>query len=288
MSTKPNDYRSHTRLRVRWSEIDAQNIAFNAHYLTWADCAVTEYWRALALPYAATMQALGGDVYLKKASVEYHASARLDDVLDVGMRCAHIGTSSMRFDCGIFRDGTLLAAVELIYVFADPTTQTKRVVPPAMRALFEHHEAGGEMVELRVGTWAELGAAATPLRTAVFVQEQGVPPEIEMDALDAVAVHAVALNRLGLCVATGRLLPAEHGEGRIGRMAVDRALRGQRWGRLLLDALVQAARARGDTSVLLHAQCHAEGFYRRAGFVPEGEVFEEAGIAHVGMRKILP
>ncbi|QXL83170.1 YbgC/FadM family acyl-CoA thioesterase [Comamonas sp. NLF-1-9] len=284
---KPRDYRCHLRLRVRWSEIDAQAIVFNAHYLTYADCAITEYWRALALPYESTMRALGGEVYLKKASVQYHASARLDDVLDIGMRCARVGTSSMVFDCGIFRADALLASVELVYVFADPATQSKRAVPPALRALFEDYEAGGEMVRLRVGSWAELGAAATPLRTSVFVQEQGVAPEIEMDALDAQALHAVATNRLGHAVATGRLLPAEAGEGRIGRMAVERTLRGQRYGRLLLDALVQAARERGDASVLLHAQCHARGFYERAGFTPEGEVFEEAGIAHVAMRRHL-
>lgn len=283
----PRDYRCHLRLRVRWAEIDAQNIVFNAHYLTYADCAVTEYWRALALPYAQTMQALGGDVYLKKASVEYHASARLDDMLDIGMRCARIGTSSMVFECGIFREQELLATVELVYVFADPATQTKRDVPPQLRAAMGDYEAGAAMASMRVGSWAELGSAATPLRTAVFVHEQHVPPEIEMDELDAIAVHAVATNRLGVAIATGRLLPAENGEGRIGRMAVDRSQRGQHWGRLLLDALVQAARERGDTSVLLHAQCHAEGFYRRAGFVPEGEVFEEAGIAHIGMRQRL-
>lgn len=282
-----SNYRCHLRLRVRWAEIDAQKIVFNAHYLTYADCAVTEYWRALALPYEETMQQLGGDVFLKKASVEYHASARLDDVLDVGMRCARIGTTSMVFDCGIFRGSERLVSVELVYVFADPATQSKRDVPPALRAVIERFEAGGEMVERRTGGWTELAALATPLRTAVFVHEQGVPPEIELDELDAVSVHAVAINRLGVAVATGRLLPAEHGEGRIGRMAVARPLRGQRWGRLLLDTLVQAARERGDASVLLHAQCHAEGFYRRAGFVPEGEVFEEAGIAHITMRQRL-
>ncbi len=281
------DFHCFVRLRVRWSEIDQQKIVFNAHYLTYADCAVTEYWRALALPYEATMHGLGGDVFLKKASVEYHASARLDDLLDVGMRCARIGTSSMVFECGIFCADRLLVAVELVYVFADAATQTKRAVPAALRAVIEHFEAGGEMVELRLGDWAALGPQATPLRAAVFVQEQGVPPEIELDALDAASLHAVAVNRLGRPVATGRLLPAEGGEGRIGRMAVDRALRGQRWGRMLLDALVQAARERGDAAVALHAQCHAEGFYRRAGFTVAGEPFEEAGIAHVEMRRTL-
>ncbi|ODS93916.1 MAG: 4-hydroxybenzoyl-CoA thioesterase [Comamonas sp. SCN 65-56] len=286
MST-PRDFRCHLRLRVRWSEIDQQRIVFNAHYLTYADCAMTEYWRALGLPYEATMHALGGDVYLKKASVEYHASALLDDIIDVGMRCVRIGASSMVFECGIFRTDVPLVSVELVYVFADPATQTKKDVPSALRAVIESFEAGSEMAELRVGSWQELGAAATPLRTAVFVQEQGVAPEVEMDALDRLAVHAVAFNRLGAAVATGRLLPAQDGEARIGRMAVSRTLRGQRWGRLLLEALVRAAQERGDASVLLHAQCHAEGFYQRAGFVAEGDVFDEAGMAHIAMRKML-
>lgn len=279
-------FRCFHRLRVRWSEVDVQKIVFNAHYLTYADCAVADYWRALALPYETSMQLLGGDVYLKKASVEYHASARLEDLLDIGIRCARVGTSSMVFELGMFCGDRLLVSVELVYVFADPQTQTKREVPPALRAVFAHYESGGDMLELRCGDWTTLARDATVLRSAVFIDEQGVAPEIELDALDAVALHAVAYNRLGLAVATGRLLPAEAGVARIGRMAVDRMLRGQRWGRQLLDALVQAARARGDAAVLLHAQCHAQGFYQRAGFVPEGAVFEEAGIPHITMRSV--
>lgn len=282
-----SDFRCFHRLRVRWSEVDIQKIVFNAHYLTYADCAMTEYWRALALPYETGMQALGGEVYLKKASVEYHASARLDDLLDVGMRCARVGTTSLVFEASMFSGDRLLVTVELVYVFADPATQTKRAVPPALRAMIEHFEAGGEMVELRVGDWATLGRDATALRTAVFVQEQGIAPEIELDALDATAVHAVAYNRLGLPVATGRLLQDAPGEARIGRMAVDRVLRGQRWGRMVLDALVQAASARGDAQVTLHAQCSAEAFYRRAGFEAAGQPYEEAGIAHITMRRSL-
>ena len=282
-----SDFRCFHRLRVRWSEVDIQKIVFNAHYLTYADCAMTEYWRALALPYETGMQALGGEVYLKKASVEYHASARLDDLLDVGMRCARVGTTSLVFEASMFAGDRLLVTVELVYVFADPATQTKRAVPPALRAMIDHYEAGGEMVELRVGDWATLGRDATALRTAVFVQEQGIAPEIELDALDATAVHAVAYNRLGLPVATGRLLQDAPGQARIGRMAVDRVLRGQRWGRMVLDALVQAARARGDVQVTLHAQCSAEAFYRRAGFEAVGQPYEEAGIAHITMRRSL-
>lgn len=281
------DFRCRLRLRVRWSEVDPQKIVFNAHYLTYADCAMAEYWRALALPYEPSMQALGGEVYLKKADVEYHASARLDDMLDVGLRCACIGNSSLNFECGIFAADRLLVTVRLLYVFADPATQTKRSVPPALRAIIDHFEAGGQMAELRCGDWATLERDASALRMAVFVQEQGIAADIEIDEHDAQALHAVAYNRLGLPLATGRLLPERGGVARIGRMAVERSMRGEGWGRAVLDALVQAAHSRGDAAVELHAQRSAEAFYRKAGFAPEGEPFEEAGIAHIAMRRAL-
>lgn len=136
---------------------------------------------------------------------------------------------------------------------------------------------------LRLGDWATLGAEATTLRMAVFVQEQGIPAELEVDEMDALALHAVAYGPHGQAVATGRLLPAEAGQARVGRMAVARTLRGQGWGRVVLDALVQAARARGDREVLLHAQSSAAAFYRRAGFVAQGEPFDEVGIVHITM-----
>ena len=281
------DFRCFHRLRVRWAEVDIQKIVFNAHYLTYADCAMTDYWRALALPYESGMQALGGEVYLKKASVEYHASARLDDLLDVGMRCARVGHTSLLFECAMFAGDRLLATVELVYVFADPATQTKRPVPPALRAMIEHFEAGGEMVELRVGDWATLGAEAGAIRKTVFVDEQGIPAALEYDAADAGCVHAVARNRLGLALATGRLLPSQAGTAKIGRMAVLASQRGSGVGRQVLDALMAAAKARGDASVLLHAQASAAPFYLRAGYQPEGAPFEEAGIPHLAMRKAL-
>ena len=92
--------------------------------------------------------------------------------------------------------------------------------------------------------------------------------------------------RLGIPVATGRLLQHAPSIGRIGRMAVNRGLRGSRFGKDVLMGLVDAARQRGDTEVLLHAQCSAEGFYTRLGFVARGAVFEEAGIQHIEM--VLP
>ena len=281
------NFRCMHRLRVRWAEVDMQKIVFNAHYLMYIDTAMSEYWRALALPYEASMHILGGEMYVKKATVEYHASAKLDDTLDVGMRCARIGNSSCLFEAAIFCGDRLLVTGELVYVFADPATQTSTPVPAALRAMLEGYEAGAEMVEVRTGDWNALGRDAARLRTAVFVREQGIPADVEADALDASARHAVLYNRLGQPVATGRLLQQAPGVSRIGRMAVDRSVRGAQWGRVLLAALVDAARARGDTQVQLHAQCSAQGFYERAGFTVAGAPYEEAGLAHVLMTQAL-
>ena len=281
------NFRCMHRLRVRWAEVDMQKIVFNAHYLMYIDTAMSEYWRALALPYEASMHILGGEMYVKKATVEYHASAKLDDTLDVGMRCARIGNSSCVFEAAIFCGDRLLVTGELVYVFADPATQTSTPVPAALRAMLEGFEAGAEMVEVRTGDWNTLGRDAARLRTAVFVREQGIPADVEADALDASARHAVLYNRLGQPVATGRLLQQAPGVSRIGRMAVDRSVRGAQWGRVLLAALVDAARARGDTQVQLHAQCSAQGFYERAGFTVAGAPYEEAGLAHVLMTQAL-
>jgi YbgC/YbaW family acyl-CoA thioester hydrolase len=280
-----SDFRCFHCLRVRWAEVDMQKIVFNGHYLMYIDTAMSDYWRALALPYEASMQALGGDMYVKKATLEYHASARLDDTLDVGLRCARVGNSSSLFQAGIFSGDQLLVSGELVYVFADPATQTSRPVPDSLRSIFEGFEAGAAMAEVRTGDWNTLGRDAGRLRTAVFVREQGIPADIEADALDASARHAVLYNRLGMPVATGRLLQEAAGVGRIGRMAVDRSVRGAQWGQQLLEALVAAARARGDGEVRLHAQRSAEGFYRRAGFAVVGEPWEEAGIAHIAMAR---
>jgi YbgC/YbaW family acyl-CoA thioester hydrolase len=279
------DFRCFHRLRVRWAEVDMQKIVFNGHYLMYIDNAMSEYWRALGLPYDASMHALQGEMFVKKASLEYHASARMDDTLDVGMRCARVGNSSCVFEAGIFSGERLLVSGELVYVFADPVAQKSRPVPQALRDIITAFEAGEDTAEVKTGDWNALGRDAGRLRTAVFVTEQGIPAEIEADALDATARHAVVYNRLEQAIATGRLLQEAPGVGRIGRLAVDRSVRGALWGRKVLDVLVDASRARGDREVQLHAVCSAEGFYRRAGFSVVGDPYEEAGIAHIVMTR---
>jgi YbgC/YbaW family acyl-CoA thioester hydrolase len=285
---KREDFRFFHQLRVRWAEVDMQKIVFNAHYLMYFDTAVADYWRAMAMPYVEGMHQLQGDIYVKKATVEFSASARMDDRLDVGMKCARIGNSSMQFLGAIFRGEELLITCELLYVFADPTTQTSRPVPQALRDMLTGFEAGEPMVQVRTGSWAELGADARRIRTEVFVQEQRIPADLEWDEGDAVAVHAVAYNRLGQAVATGRLLPASGGVSKVGRMAVHQVLRGCGWGEQVLRALAAQAQARGDRMIELHAQRTARSFYERLGFAAQGETFEEAGIPHVTMTSALP
>jgi YbgC/YbaW family acyl-CoA thioester hydrolase len=280
---KLQDFRFSHRMRVRWVEVDMQKIVFNGHYLVYFDTAVTEYWRKLAMPYADTMHQLGGDLFVKKASIEYHASAEMDDFLTVCMRCDRIGNSSMTFVGAIFRGDELLITSELVYVYADPVAKKSQPIAAPLRDMMEGFERGEDMVQVHVGSWHDFEHLASPLRTEVFVHEQKVPAEMEWDHEDDTALHAVALNRMGMPLATGRLLQHAPGVARIGRMAVKKPMRGSDLGQRVLHALMDAAKNRGDTQVVLHAQCNAEGFYTRAGFVPHGAIFEEAGIAHIEM-----
>lgn len=138
-------------------------------------------------------------------------------------------------------------------------------------------------VEVEITGWERAEALAMPVRTAVFVVEQGVPAEIERDVLDPLCRHALARDGEGRVLGTGRLLP----DGRIGRMAVLRDARGGGVGGAVLQALIVEAGRLGMREVALNAQTHALAFYRRHGFEPEGEIFEEAGIAHLAMRRVL-
>lgn len=131
-------------------------------------------------------------------------------------------------------------------------------------------------------SWEKARVLAAPIRFTVFVEEQGVPREIELDEHDAASIHVVAFED-GKPVATGRLLP----DGHIGRMAVLEHWRRRGVGALMLKALVQRAKERGDTQVVLSAQVQAVPFYRAHGFVAEGNVYMEAGIPHQDMRRRL-
>jgi predicted GNAT family N-acyltransferase len=140
----------------------------------------------------------------------------------------------------------------------------------------------------RSGAAASVAAAAdwpeiVALRTRVFVEEQGVPPELEQDAADATAVHVLSRDTTGRVVATGRLLLRDGGTASIGRMAADASVRGRGHGAAVLGELHRQAVLRGVAEVELHAQVTARGFYERAGYEARGDEYEEAGIAHVTM-----
>jgi predicted GNAT family N-acyltransferase len=137
---------------------------------------------------------------------------------------------------------------------------------------------------------AEQMKHAHDIRRRVFIEEQHVPEEIEMDEDDAHAFHALAILD-GTPVGCGRFVAHGHevnpGEVKIGRMAVLPDLRTHGIGREILVFLMRIARERGYRRAILHAQLTAEGFYLKNGYTPIGEVFEEAGIAHRAMEREL-
>ncbi|WP_085316175.1 GNAT family N-acetyltransferase [Derxia lacustris] len=142
-------------------------------------------------------------------------------------------------------------------------------------------------ITVETGPWERLHAAALGIRWRVFVDEQGVPADMELDEMDPLCLHALARDASGLPVATARLLPSVDGVAAIGRMAVEASQRGQGTGRRVLETMVAAAAARGDRIAELHAQVTARGFYERAGFAAVGAEYLEAGIVHVTMRREL-
>jgi len=141
-------------------------------------------------------------------------------------------------------------------------------------------------LEVRIATTGQELTGALELRYRVFVQEQGVPAELEHDEQDATALHVVALQQ-GSVIGTGRLVSESGTAARIGRMAVAAHLRRMGVGSEVLSCLEQQARSQGKQTVLLHAQLAVRGFYDYHGYTAQGEEFEEAGIRHVTMVKVL-
>jgi predicted GNAT family N-acyltransferase len=138
------------------------------------------------------------------------------------------------------------------------------------------------MWRIELMSWENARALAAPIRLVVFVREQGVPPELEMDDMDARCLHALGFDG-ERAIATGRLLP----DGHIGRLAVLSEFRGKGVGGAVLTKLMEAAKSRGDREVVLSAQVHALPFYAAYGFTPFSEVYDEAGIPHRDMRRAL-
>jgi len=128
--------------RVRYSEIDGQGVLFNAHYLTFYDTTITEYFRALGYDQYADAQKTGMDFHVVKAVVEYKAPIRFDQELDVGARVARIGSSSMAFELGIFLKGGdgVLATGEIVWVNTDQRTHRPAPISDETRRLIATRE----------------------------------------------------------------------------------------------------------------------------------------------------
>lgn len=218
-------FRFFHRLRVRWAEVDLQKIVFNPHYLMYVDTALADYWRALALPYEQSLHTMGGDLFVRKSTLEFHASAVYDDVLDVGLRCARVGNSSLQLVSGIFRGEQLLVGAELVYVFADPAAKVSLPVPQVLRDLLTRYEQGQSPVRAARGDWQSLQAAVTRLRPA---QPQ-----------DAAAQHCVLYNALDEVVACGRL--GSGADPQVEALCVSPLLRGAGWSHVVRQQLCAAA-----------------------------------------------
>ena len=134
------DFAFSHRLRVRWAEVDRQDIVFNGHYLTYFDLAMTEYLRAMGFPYPAGLLDAGSDLFVVKAIVEYKSSAHYDEEIDIYCRVARIGHSSLQFLFEIHRGDDLLVGGENIYVNADPKTKQSASVPDVLRDAIKRFE----------------------------------------------------------------------------------------------------------------------------------------------------
>ena len=146
-------------------------------------------------------------------------------------------------------------------------------------------ESSSDIIVKIVETETEL-ETAIDVRFRVFVAEQHVPPEEELDEEDASATHVIALHH-GSTVGTGRLLARDPAIAVIGRMAVDQSWRRQGVGGLILDFLEEEARAQGLRRSVLHAQEYVKNFYAAHGYQQHGDTFLEVDISHVEMRKEL-
>lgn len=138
-------------------------------------------------------------------------------------------------------------------------------------------------MHIEEGDWKTLQHDCERVRLMVFVAEQHVPKEEELDEWDAKSRHFIARDAQHMVMGCARLLPT----GQIGRLAVLKPFRKRGVGGALLEAVLRSAKAAGMREVWMHAQTHAEGFYVAHGFAPEGERFMEAGIEHIMMRKAL-
>ena len=122
------------RLRVRFGECDPQGVVFNANYLVYLDVAFTELWRERLGGYHEMIER-GVDVMLVQSNLTYRRPAKADEEIDIRIRAASLGTTSMALDAIVEREGEPLVEAALHYVFVDATALTKTEIPPEIRAV---------------------------------------------------------------------------------------------------------------------------------------------------------
>ena len=146
--TLRQDYPYSHALRVRYSEIDAQGVVFNAHYLTFFDVALNEYLRDIGFDYHAMVNREGLDFHLVKSTVEYLAPIRFDEVIDVAVRPGRIGRSSITWELAVFRENEneCLSRGEIIWVCARPGTHRSHPLPDSLLARLPAPPEGGAAV----------------------------------------------------------------------------------------------------------------------------------------------
>jgi acyl-CoA thioester hydrolase len=128
--------------RVRYSEIDGQGVVFNAHYLTYFDTTITEYFRALGYDQYADSRQTGIDFHVVKSLIEYKAPVLFDWELDVGARVARIGNTSVTFELAIFRMGgdEVFVTGEIVWVYTDQKSHRPVPIPSSIRDLIATRE----------------------------------------------------------------------------------------------------------------------------------------------------
>jgi acyl-CoA thioester hydrolase len=135
------------RLRVRYGECDAQGVVFNANYLTYFDVALTELWREAIGPYGGMLEE-GTDMVVAEARARYLAPAGFDDELDVEVEVTRLGTTAMTTQMTVRRDDTVVVEGEMRHVFVDPSTRTKKPIPPDIRHGLEPYSTGALAAEV--------------------------------------------------------------------------------------------------------------------------------------------
>ena len=237
---KKESYRFLEPLRVRWAEVDMQKIVFNGHYLMYFDTAMAGYWRELALPYADTMASLGGDLFVRKSTVEYLASAEYDDRLQVGLRCERMGNSSMVFVASVFRDDVALVTGELVYVYANPDEHKSQPIPEVLRRALLAFEAGEPMLNL------------------------------SQECVGGRTWKCKAKNRLDCIVGSASLVMDDPQQALLRDLLVHPGVRGSGIGSAVIASLVEMAVHQGASTLSLDTPHAKVPFFERVGFQRQG------------------